>query len=84
MKQSHVESFKTGRKGRNDTIQVLDFTDGEPQTRKAMRVTSTSVVGLGPGSGDPNPYYIQETKLGIWMLWEMTFYGACVPTRGHT
>ena len=35
------------------------------------------------GFRDPDPGDIWETRLGIWMLWEMTFYMACVPTCGN-
>lgn len=40
-------------------------------------------MGQGPGFRDPDPGDIRETRLGIWMLWEMTFYMACVPTCGN-
>ena len=51
------------------------------QPKKTTGITSTSVVGLGPGSGDPNPDYIQETRLGVWMTREMAFHRVCAHTR---
>lgn len=77
-KQKHMERFKAGRERRNGIIQIPDCTDEEAQLRKATEGISPSAVGLERGFRDPNSYYIQETRLGMQTLQEMTSYRACV------
>lgn len=83
-----MENFEAGRKHRNDKIQVLDL-----RYQNQERPRGHGQQGHGTGtwvtwdrdldSGTLILVTFQETRLGIWMLWEMTFYRAYVPTCGN-